>query len=330
MTFFVTGATGHLGYHLVRALLAKGHQVYALVLPHDPFLSFLPETVKTIKGNLLDEASLMTFLSQTSSHPRILIHAASRVTTESRINPLTYQINVDGTTTLLKHAQRLGFDHVIYVSSVHALKTLPKGRAIDESQMALPHEVIGDYAKTKAEATQRVWKAFTHDHFPVTIVYPSGFIGPNDYGKGYTTLMIKEAMHQRMNIWFRGGYDFVDVRDVANALVTIAENRLIGETFILNHVYHSFATLMKAVDDASGHHPYRFFIPRFLIWLALPFVAIYDKWKKKKPLLNRYALTTMSVMANFDHQKATLVFGYQPRPLMITIQDTIDEMRARG
>ncbi len=330
MTFFVTGATGHLGYHLVRSILSRGHQVYALVLPKDPLRSLLPEAVQVKEGNLLDEASLDEFLNQPCPSPRVLIHAASRVTTTLHPDSLTYQINVNAVETLLKLAKLYAFDHIIYVSSVHALQEQPPRQVTDESHMALPHQVKGFYAKTKAEATQLVWQAYLQTHLPVSIVYPSGFIGPNDYGEGYTTLMIKEAMHQRMNIWFRGGYDFVDVRDVAEAIVTIAEQKRIGQTYVLNHTYIPFATLMKAIDQASGHHPYRFFIPKFLIWLALPWMGLYYRWRKKKPLLNRYALMTMSSKVMFDHSLATIDFGFQPRPLQTSIDDTIADLKARA
>jgi dihydroflavonol-4-reductase len=330
MTFFVTGATGHLGYHLIRFLLSRGHQVHALVLPDDRLRKFLPPSVSITEGNLLDEQSIKKFLNQPSASPRVLIHAASRVTTELKPDALTYDINVNGVALILKQAKQHKIDHLIYVSSVHALKERPNGQPINETFMAMPKDVVGFYAKSKAEATQLVWDAHQKDQLPVSIVYPSGFIGPHDYGEGYTTLMIKEAMNQRMNISFRGGYDFVDVRDVANAIVTIAEKKLIGKTYVLSQAYIPFATLMKTIDQASNHHPFRLFIPMFLIWMALPWMGLYYRLRKKKPLLNRYALLTMSSLSIFDHGLATKDFGFQPRSLSISVQDTIADLKTRA
>jgi len=330
MTFFITGATGHLGYHLVRRLIAQKHTVYALVLPHDPLSKSLPPEVIIVEGNILDESSMDRWLNHPHDGYRVLIHAASRVTTQMRKDTLTYRVNVEGTQHILNQAHLHHFDHVIYVSSVHALKEFPVGEAIDETHIACPREVKGFYAKTKAEATQMVWRDHLMRDFPVSIVFPAGFIGPNDLGKGYTTLMIKEAMQQRMNIWFKGGYDFVDVRDVADAIITIAETKRIGQAYVLNHAFLPFNTLMKMIDEANGHHPIRVYIPRWLIWFAIPFLKIYYWISGKKPLLTYYAFQTMQTNAIFDHSKATIDFGFQPRPFMETIQDTVDDLKKQS
>ena len=329
-TYFITGATGHLGYHLTRALEKNDHVIYALVLPKDPLRHTLPTSVRIIEGNILNEASIAAFLSQPGASPRILIHAASHVTTELKRNPLTYEVNVTGTRLLLNHLPLGHIDHMIYVSSVHALKTLPKHQEVNESHLAFPKQVFGFYAKTKAEATQILWQAVQEDGAPISIVFPSGFIGPNDLGDGYTTLMIKEAMYQRVNIWFRGGYDFVDVRDVAKGIIAVAERKKIGKLYILNHTFIPFKILMRAIDRASQHRPYRVYIPKFLIWLAIPFVGMYDRCQKKKPLLNRCAFMTMSTHTRFSHQKATQELDFHPRDLNETILDTISEINDRN
>lgn len=327
MTFFITGATGHLGYHLIRRLIEKKHTVYALVLPQDPLAKSLPSEVIIIEGNVLDESSLDRFFNHPDDGYRVLIHAASRVTTQMRKDTLTYRVNVEGTQHVLNQAHHHPFHHIIYVSSVHALKELPIGQVIDENHMASAREVKGFYAKTKAEATQMVWRDHQMRNAPVSIVFPSGFIGPNDLGQGYTTLMFKEAMQGRMNIWFKGGYDFIDVRDVADAIITIAETKRIGQNYVLNHAFLPFNTLMKMIDQASGHHPIRLYIPRWLIWLGIPLLKLYYWIFKKKPLLTYYAFQTMQTHAMFDHSKATIDFGFQPRPFMETIQDTIDGLK---
>jgi dihydroflavonol-4-reductase len=324
MTFFITGATGHLGYHLTRDLLNHGHQVYALVLLRDPLLHTLPQGVQIVTGNILDEEALASFFAHPSDGYKVLIHAASRVTTQSKADSLTYQVNVVGTQNIIRQAKLAKIDHLIYISSVHALKELPMGQVMNENQLAFPHEVKGFYAKTKAEATQMVWQAHLRDSLPVSIVYPSGFIGPNDEGNGYTTLMIKEAMHGRMNVWFKGGYDFVDVRDIGRAVMTIAEKKLVGKTYVLNHAYLPFNHMMRLIDKAMKHRPIRLFIPRFLIYFGIPFLKIYYILTKKKPLLTYYAFSTMQTNAAFDHSKATEDFGFMPRPFSETVIDTVN------
>jgi hypothetical protein len=59
-------------------------------------------------------------------------------------------------------------------------------------------------------------------------------------------------------------------------------------------------------------------------------MALYYRCQKQKPLLNRYAFMTMAIPVKFDHHKATLDFGYQPRPLQETMDDTIADLRLRA
>lgn len=329
MTFFITGATGHLGYHLINQLQKKAHPIVALVLPNDPQQKQLPASVFQVKGNLLDPQSIDAFLSTSLPKPHILIHAASKVTTQHRPDPLTYRINVGGTKLLIEKAKVYHLDHMIYVSSVHALKEIPLPHLITEADLAYPSGVKGFYAQTKAEASQSVWHAFLNDQLPVSIVYPSGFIGPHDPGQGYTSMMIREAMHQRMNIWFHGGYDFVDVRDVAAAIITIAEKNLIGKTYVLNANYIPFKTLMRSVDQACHRHPIRLYIPRFLIWMAIPLLTTIYWVFRKKPLLTSYALYTMQSNTHFSHERAFKDFGYQPRTLQATMNDTVNDLKMK-
>ena len=327
MTYFITGATGHLGYHLIQSLLNQGHLIYAFVLPNDPLRPRIPKSVIILEGNLLDKPSLAIFLNQAGPSPRVLIHTASRISTDMKPDKATYAVNVIGTMHLLSLIAISGIDHMIYVSSVHALKDLPRGHVVNETHMAQPKDVVGFYAKTKAEATQKVWQAFINDHLPISIVYPSGFMGPGDHGRGYTTVMIKDIFERKLKFWFHGGYDFVDVRDVANAIIKIAEQKRIGQTYILNHDYVSFASIMKTIDDIKGDHPKRTFVSNILIRLALPWMAIWSRFKGQKPRLNRYALITLASQARFDHTKASLDLGYRPRPFQNTMQDTLDEFK---
>jgi dihydroflavonol-4-reductase len=329
MTFFITGATGHLGYHLVRHLRAHHHHVYALVLPDDPLTSSLPKNVMVVEGNLLDPSSLDRFLNHPHDGYRVIIHAASRVTTQSKKDLLTYKVNVEGAQNMIDLTKRHHIDHLIYVSSVHALKTLSHRQLVNETHMGDPSSIRGFYAKTKAEATQKMWTEHQLNNLPVSIVFPSGFIGPQDLGKGYTTLMIKEAMAKRMNIFFRGGYDFVDVRDVAEAIVKIAEMKFIGEKFILNGDYVSFNQIMRWVDEAMQHRPCRVCMPRFFIWLAIPLLTMYYRITGKKPLLTGYAFETMQTPVRFDHSHASKTFGYEPRSIQVTVFDTVKDLGSR-
>lgn len=85
----------------------------------------------------------------------------------------------------------------------------------------------GAYVKTKAIATAFVLQA-RKEGLRVNIVFPSGIIGPRDYGRGSFTSMLLSFMEGKLSLAVGGGYDFVDVRDVAEGLVQVAKQRIYG------------------------------------------------------------------------------------------------------
>lgn len=76
----------------------------------------------------------------------------------------------------------------------------------------------GEYAKSKASATELIFDAAQHG-LSASVVFPSGIIGPGDVQCGSFTAMAKAFLAGKLPIAVHGGYDFVDVRDVANGIL---------------------------------------------------------------------------------------------------------------
>lgn len=327
--YLVTGATGHLGINLVYELLRLNHQVFALVLPNDRLRFHLPNEVRVFYGDILKPETVRPMFEAAGKQPIRVIHCAGIVTTHSNYNPLAYAVNVDGTTHMLKLAQAFHVEKFIYISSVHALKVLKKGFTIAEEQRVPQSMIVGFYGKTKAEATERAFAAYAHHGLNVSIVFPSGIIGPNDYALGHTTNLIKDAANLKMNLWIQGGFDFVDVRDVVQGILACSERGRAGEGYVLSNRFISFRDLMKEVDEAMQQHPIRPWIPNLLMILGLPVMWAYYKIMRKKPLLTRYALYSIHANSQFSNEKAQRELGFKNRPFHETIRDTVAWLQAQ-
>ena len=125
-------------------------------------------------------------------------------------------------------------------SSVHAIPEKPKGCIITEDCEFSPGLVDGDYAKSKATATELVFDAAKRG-LNASIVFPSGIIGPGDIQGGSFTSMAKSFLSGKLPFAVRGGYDFVDVRDVAKGILACSESGEPGKGYILSghYVNHS-------------------------------------------------------------------------------------------
>lgn len=319
----VTGATGHLGINLIHALLAHGEKVRALVLPKDPLAYHLPSSVQQVVGSVTNDEDVDCLL--TASEDLIVIHCAGIVSIAWRYQPLVHQVNVEGTKRVVDSCVKKGVKRFIYISSVHAIKEAKRGLIQSEVIDFDRTNVIGDYAKSKAEATAYVQAAFKKG-LSGTIVFPSGMIGPFDYAKGSTTQTLLDAASKRLPMTISGGYDFVDVRDVATTIVKLIDVPQPAEGYLLTNQYYSIKELLSTVNKVQGFVPHTIHVPRWIAALALPFFALYYRLSHHKPTFTRYSLYTLKSPSLFSHQMATLQLDYHPRPLFNSIRDTIKWM----
>ena len=324
--YLITGAAGHLGNAILQELASKKVEVRALVLPGDLLAQKIPTWVELVYGDVCNPTSLEDFFYNPNHDDLILIHAAGIVSITSKFNFKLHKVNVNGTKNIVQLSLNHHVSRFIYVSSVHALPE-PEGRQIiTEIKSFNPDLVKGAYAKTKAEASQIVMDAISNG-LNASIVHPSGIIGPYDYGNGHMTQMILDYCTGRLNTCIKGGYDFVDVRDVAKGIISCCHLGEVGECYILSNRYYSVKEILYTLHKISGKKEIKHTLPLWLAKAAAPFAEIYYSRKKQTPLYTAYSISTLSDNAFFSHKKADLQLIYTTTPLEVTLQDTLEWLK---
>ena len=321
--YIITGANGHLGNTIARKLVADNQEVRALVLPDDPVKSLDDVKCDIFYGDVTDKNSLEEIFNVDSCDETIVIHCAGIVSIASKYQQKVYNVNVLGTKNIVDMALSKHVSKFVYVSSVHAIKEPPKEEKITEVGNFNPDNVTGLYAKTKAEATNYVLSK-TKEGFNACVVHPSGIIGPNDYGHGHLTQMIMDYLDGRLTACVKGGYDFVDVRDVADGVLRAVEHGKQGECYILSNQYFSVLDILNRLSKISGKKPIKTVLPLWFAKLTAPLAEKYYKILNQPPLYTSYSLFTLSSNANFSHEKATKELGYINRNIDDTLSDTVD------
>ena len=318
--YFVTGATGFLGRVVAGLLLTKATDIYALVMKDDLLTADLPDGIHIRVGNVCDPSSLDSFLEGADGQSCV-IHCAGIVSVASRPGEQLYNVNVGGTKNIIDACISHGVGKLVYVSSVHALAEKPKGVEIDAETDAFdPNGLVGDYAKSKAEATSLVFAA-AKNGLNASIVFPSGIIGPGDIAGGSMTTMFRSFLAGRLPLAVRGGYDFVDVRDVARGIADCAENGQRGCGYILSGHYTTIRDMLEALKSAAGVRRTVTYLP---LRLARSAAKVCEKFTRrgKKPFFTPYSIAVLGSNADFSHSAASRTFGYAPRPLLATLRDT--------
>lgn len=329
MKCVVTGASGHIGNVLVRDLISKNYEVKVFVLKNEN-VDYLKElNVEICYGDVRDLESL----KEAFRGADIVFHLAGIIDIGTVNKKFIYSVNVGGTKNVLQACREEKVKKLVYTSSVHAIPEKPKNEIITETKEFSEDKVKGIYAKTKAEATKYLLENVSQDldnNPEIIIVHPSGVIGPYEYIPSNLGQLVIDCANKKIGAYLDGGYNFVDVRDVANGVVLAAEKGKNGECYILAGHKVSVKELMKKIEAVTKVKMPTFKIARWFAYATGFLSEIYYKIVKQKPLFTSYAVYTLGTNCNFSNEKAEKELGYTIRPIDETIKDTVDWFKKIG
>ncbi|MBO4330652.1 MAG: NAD-dependent epimerase/dehydratase family protein [Oscillospiraceae bacterium] len=325
--YYITGATGFIGRTVTAELAAKGAEICALVLENDALACRLPDEARVFYGDVCDDRSLRRFFSEADENSCV-IHCAGIVSVASDPGGVIYRVNAAGTNNVLRHCELAGVGKLVYVSSVHAIPEKPKGKEITEQAVFSPELVKGDYAKSKAIATALVFEAAERG-LNASVVFPSGVIGPGDRGKGSITSMLLSFIAGKLPFAVKGGYDFVDVRDVASGIIACAERGLPGHGYILSGQYSTIRGLLSAAKKELKIKRAVSFLPLSLAKLAAPRFERRSLRKKQPLCFTPYSVAVLESNSRFSRKAAEAALDYAPRSVESSVRDTVRWLKSR-
>ena len=319
--YIITGANGFLGNNIIRKLeQEKNSEIRAFVLKGESIKSLENLKCKIYYGDVTKKESLASVFENTEGKEVFVIHCAGIVYIKSKYNPLVYNVNVNGTKNIVDKVLNINAK-LVYISSVHAIPE--SDGVITETVDFDPNRVEGLYAKTKAEAAKYVMDAVKTKNLNACIIHPSGIIGPNDYGNSHLTELVKEVASGKLFACVKGGYDFVDVRDVADGVINACNKNTKGECYILSNKYITIKELSDIICDCVKRKKINIVLPIWIAKIFALFFEIYYNLKKQTPLFTKYSLYTLSSNANFSNKKAKKELNFKNRDMIDTIRDTI-------
>ncbi len=224
----VTGATGFIGGHVARRLLAE-KRAATRGLARDPAKAqrLASLGVEVIAGDLADFASLERAVQGCS----VVIHAAAQVS--SVPSRATFeQSNVTGTRNLLRAVAEARVSRFVHLSSIAVFGLAMAGEVTDQS----PRRHSGDpYCDTKLDAEEEVFRAQREDRLPITVLRPSAVYGPGS--THWSVIPIKRIKKGKMLLFNEGKglLNYVYIDNLVDAILLVAEDDgAVGEAFIVN------------------------------------------------------------------------------------------------
>jgi dihydroflavonol-4-reductase len=321
---FLTGGTGFVGWHVLRALLARGDGVRCLVRDSSRhLLDGLP--VETIAGDLRDRASVLRGIDGCEQ----VFHCAADYRLFVSDPREMYAVNVDGTRNVLAAAMQCSVRRVVYTSTVGALGLLHDGTPATEGTPVHLNDMTGHYKRSKFLA-ERVADEYAARGLPVVIVNPSAPVGERDIKPTATGRMILDFLRGRIRAYVDTGLNVVDVRDVAAGHLLAAERGRAGERYILGHRDMTLKEILDTLAVLSGLPAPRIRLPH---WVPLTAAAIdtgLARLRGRVPKLHLDAVRLSRHRMFFDAGKAVRELELPQTPVEQPLRRAVEWFRANG
>jgi dihydroflavonol-4-reductase len=316
MTAVVTGASGHLGANLVRALIERGQRIRALVREDTRALEGLD--VELVQGDVLDLESLRRAFDGAEQ----VYHLAARISVSGETYEALSRINVDGPRNVVEVCIDRGVGRLVHFSSIHAFSPFPVAELIDETrELTDPDDVTSPaYDRSKAAGQQIVLGAVARG-LDAVVVNPTAVVGPNDFKPSKVGSVIIAMMKRTLPALVAGGFDWVDARDVVAGAIAAAERGRAGEAYLLAGNRHEVSELARFVESASGARAPRIVCPMTIARIGAPFVNLWSRLSGAPPVYTSESLRALRHHRLISREKAKQELGYQVRPLAETIAD---------
>jgi len=322
MTTVVTGAAGHVGGNLVRALLDRGEPVRAVVRSDRRALEGLD--LEIVEADLDDPDSLRAAFDGAD----VVHHLAAQISVVGDPDGSVHRTNVDGVASVLFAARDASVRRVVHYSSIHAFSPDPASEPIDEDRPLVPDHAPA-YDRSKA-AGQRLALQAAADGQDVVVVHPTAVLGPHDHKPSRMGDVLLQLARGRMPSLLDGGFDWVDVRDVVGGGLAAGDRGQPGRPYLLSGHWHTLADLARIVHAHGGEKPPLFTSPMWLARMGAPFVQTWAQLTHGRPLYTSEAIHALWAYREVSSARAEAELGYTKRPIEDTVRDTLDWFRRVG
>ena len=324
MRFVVTGASGHLGGNVVRALVATGASVRAVDVRRGAALQGLD--VEFVEGDVLDPSALQ----KAFAGAEFVLHLAAKISIAGDPDGSVRRVNVDGVRHVAEAALAAGVRRLVHCSSLHAYDVGSIAGPVREDGRRATDSALPPYDRSKAAGEDEL-RRVVDQGLDAVILNPSGMFGPVDPEPSRMGRVLLAMFRGRMPVTVHGAFDWVDVRDVATALIAATERGRTGENYLIGGHRASVTELGRLAAEVSGRTPPRLVAPLAPVKLAaVAAVRLAGPRRAGRLLVTPESLHALDSDPVVDCSKAVAELGHKPRPLAETIADLHASFLADG
>lgn len=321
----VTGAAGFIGSNVVKLLLEDGVEVRAMVLPGEDQRNLRGVEVETVQGDVMDPESLDKALVGCDT----LFHLAAVYSIHAP-RKLFFDVNVQGSRNMLWAAKKADLEKIVYTASIAALGLREGKLGADEETPFNQFQRCNDYVLTKYLSQQEALAFAKEEGMPIVVVNPCFPYGEGDVGPTPTGKIILDVANRVLFMAYEGGYNIIDVKDVAMGHLLAAKKGRIGEKYILGNMNVTLKELFEMVTRTAGIKTRIFKMP-----MALTLIYGY-LWEKLADVTGTQPTVTHREAAYshqylfYDVSKAQRELGLELTPIETSLERSLEWFEREG
>lgn len=320
--YLVTGACYPAGKLVAMKLAESGCKVRVLLPAGVEGVEFTDKGIEVFKGSVFDKDSMKEFFQLEDSRHSAIIHCDEVVSISENTNLNMRRINVSGTQNIIDQCVKYKIGRIVWLGSAYALN--PKSR-LENSVLHFDRNLVeGEYAKTKAEAGAYIIEKTSLNKLSTVMLLPTFIIGPGYDSDSDLNKMLSKYLENGVST-VPGGHAFVDVRDVAEALLAICEHGEVGGCYIVNGEYKSSEAFFDSVKQASGSDKEVKAMSKWMSGNAMAkFVDTYYRITKKDNPKEVYAIFRNNPDARFKSTVSEVAPDLQLKGVDESLKDTFN------
>ncbi|TLN06095.1 NAD-dependent epimerase/dehydratase family protein, partial [bacterium] len=231
---------------------------------------------------------------------------------------------------------RGGGRRLVHFSSIDALRQEPLDRAVDEDRplidegcSAAERARIAPYDLSKAQSEREVQSGIARG-LDAVILRPTAVLGPYDFKPSYLGHALIQLAYGRIPALVRGGFDWVDARDVAAGALQAEASAPAGSRYLLGGHWHTIREVAGLVAKLTGQPAPLFTVPMGLADACAPLMLHLARFNGTQPIYTRVTLNALRSNRQVDHARALRELAYTARPLAESLRDTLSWFHEHG
>ena len=315
----VMGASGFLGSHVVKELVARGRSVRVMIRASSDTSAIDHLDIERVVGDITDSQALATAMADCDTVFYCIVDTRAWLRDPA---PL-YQTNVEGLRNVMDVALSVGIQRFVFTSTFGTIGINTSGVSTEDDAFNW-WDKAPDYVKCRVQAEDLFLEYCRDKGLPGVACCVGNTYGPEDVAPTPHGKLVKDAAEGKTAFYWDGGGPSVGIADAARALIAAEERGQVGQRYIVAERWVDFKELFAIAAEHAGRPAPTRRIPLWLLYIIAGIADVVSFFTRSDNKLSVASLRCSTLLPNVSPDKARLQLGWQPRPIEESVREAVD------